>query len=137
MFIFKLIEANKTIKEQKEIIEKTESNLAKLTIELSNITSNVESQVKDNDKLKSEVVELKSKVREQNEADLLFISTRIVDQIKKGKKKDAPSLLKLQAEQDRLYSLQQQYTVGSYTGQAGINNYTGLGGLGIGGGYSI
>ncbi len=69
-----------------------------------------------------EIDELKKKVRLQNEADLMFISVKIIAELLKGKPKE-----KLQSEKDRLIALQQQYSYAQrtvYPGQA--PNFNGL-----------
>ena len=113
MFGTNLREANRTIATQRETLSQMEVNLR-------GFRARVEEIEKTNNKIIKENEELKTHVREQTEADLLLVSMKIVEEIKKGIKKEDPNLMSLQQEQQRLRAIGAQY------GSMGMQGHGGL-----------
>ena len=79
---------------------------------------------------RSEIANLKAKLREQNDADLLAVSARIAIKILKGEKPAASELALQQnlIQQQRAYGQAYEYAVGPY-GSGGLLNQLGLRGI--------
>lgn len=95
MFGLKLKEANETIESQKEIISQQENRLRKSQERYNELVESLKKIEKQRD-------EFKAQIRDQTEADLLLVSTKIIEKIKGGTKQGSLELGSLQQEQERL-----------------------------------
>ena len=108
MFGKKLREAQKTIDSQRDMLSQQEDRLRKTQVRNNELTEAIS-------KSNKEITEFKTKVREQTEADLLLVSMKIIEEIKKGTPKKDPGLVSLHQEQARLRALGAQMgSIGSY-----------------------
>lgn len=101
MFGKKLREANRTIESQREMLSQQEDKLRGIQREVCDLKKQLEDMRPERDKLKLQV-------RDQTEADLLMVSIKIIEELKKGTKKSNPTLLSLEQEQRRLRDLRAQ-----------------------------
>lgn len=111
MFGTKLREANRTIATQRETLSQMEAKLRIFSVRAEQIEKTSNKTIREN-------VELKTHIRDQTEADLLLVSMKIVEEIKKGIKKEDPNLMSLQQEQQRLRAIGAQYGNMGMRGQA-------------------
>ncbi len=121
MFGGKLREANKTIKVQREILSQQEDRLKSLVEQGSDYLGKISDLSEQLSTKTMKLDELTEKVREQNEADLLLVSMKIIEEIKKGTPKKDSGLISLQQEQERLR--RERAAMGSsYFGSHGLQN---------------
>lgn len=98
MFGKKAREAQRTIESQREVLSQQENRIRDIQREVYELKKQLEDIRPERDKLKT-------KVRDQTEADLLMVSMKIIEEVKKGTKKEDPALVSLQQDQARLRAM--------------------------------
>ena len=112
----------------KEIIKKQEGEIRNLECDISNLKKfgQENAQLKlDLSSLRSELITIKEKIREQTEADLFFISAKIQKELLEGKTKEEIS--PLHARQKALQQMAAQQGQSQYSGLSGFGQ--GIGNL--------
>lgn len=120
--MFKVFKDAKRVREMEAKLAEAEAVKAQAENGAYKAAQDVEQARKALSAANTELAQLRAKVREQNEADLLFVSMQITKRLLGGEKKESPQVQMLINQQA---ALQNAYPYGAYSQGYGL----GLGGV--------